>query len=52
MQYCDNQVSLTLQLLFVPAHVVSESQWQEMQCVSKKCGSLTVESVFLGLSDS
>lgn len=52
MQYCDNQVSLTLQLLFVPACVVSESQWQEMQCISRKCDLLTVESVFLRLNDS
>lgn len=52
MQYCDNQVSLILQLLFMPACVVSDSQWQEMQCISRKCDLLTVKSIFLRLNDS
>lgn len=43
---CDNQVSLTLQLLFVPACVVSESQWQEMQCASRKCVHLLSNQFF------
>lgn len=40
---CNSQGSLTLQLLFMSAYVLSESGWQQMECISRKCGSISVK---------